>query len=252
MGRLDGKVAIITGSARGQGEIHAKVFAKEGAKVVAADILDEEGEKVAQQIRGDGCVGSYLHLDVTKAGDWQKVIQKTVSEYGKLDILVNNAAILNRKPIEETTEKEWENTMRVNVMGIFLGIKYSIPAMRKAGGGSIINISSVAGIRASFVADAAYSASKGAIAAITRTVGVQYAGENIRCNTVSPAHIDAPMLHKAHTTPERFAAVAKHVPLGRIGKREEVSYAVVHLASDESGFTTGAELVVDVGMHARY
>ena len=252
MARLEGKVALVTGAARGQGEMHALLCAKEGASVVLADILDDEGKNLEQTIRRQNRAATYVHLDVAQENDWQSAVELAIAEYGKLNVLVNNAAIIVRKSIEEMSGEEWDNTLSVNAKGAFLGIKQAIPAMRKAGGGSIVNIASVAGIRASFVADAAYASSKGALSALTKTIAVQYAGENIRCNCIYPAHIDTPMLLRSHPDPEKYKAVPKHVPLGRIGTVEEVSHAVVYLASDESSFTTGADLVIDGGMAARY
>ena len=252
MGRLDGKIVLVTGGAKGQGPMHARLCAREGADVILVDILDEAGEATAESIRGEGHKARYFHLDITRADDWQEVLDTVAAEHGPVNGLVNNAAVLVRKPIEEIDEAEWDRTLEVNAKGVFLGIKHSLFYMRKAGGGSIVNISSVAGIRASFVADAAYSSSKGAVVALTKTIAVQYARENIRCNCILPAHIDTDMLHVAHPTPERFNAVADHVPLGRIGTLEEVSHAVVYLVSDESGFMTGADLVIDGGMAARY
>ena len=252
MGRLDGKVALISGGAKGQGACEARMFSAEGAKVVFGDILDDLGSAVEADLRGSGAEVTYVHLDVAQENDWQSAVELAIAEYGKLNVLVNNAAIIVRKSIEEMSGEEWDNTLSVNAKGAFLGIKQAIPAMRKAGGGSIVNIASVAGIRASFVADAAYASSKGALSALTKTIAVQYAGENIRCNCIYPAHIDTPMLLRSHPDPEKYKAVPKHVPLGRIGTVEEVSHAVVYLASDESSFTTGADLVIDGGMAARY
>ena len=252
MARLNGKVAIVTGAARGQGEMHALLCAKEGAKVVLADILDEEGQELERKMRRQDLAATYVHLDVAKQDDWRRAVDSTISEYGGLNVLVNNAAINLVKPIEEMREEEWDYTISVNAKGAFLGIKHAIPAMREARGGSIINISSVAGIRASLIKDSAYASSKGAISALTKTIAVQYAGEKIRCNCIYPAHIDTPMLTLSHPDPKKYQAVPGHVPLGRIGTVEEVAHAVVYLASDESSFVTGADLVIDGGMAARY
>ena len=169
MGKLDGKVALISGGARGQGAAEAETFAREGAKVVFGDIRDDEGKKVEAAIRAAGHAAVYLHLDVTSEADWQKAVQTAIDQFGKLDVLVNNAAIvIPRVPIEERTVAEWDQVMAVNAKGVFLGTKHAIPAMRRAGGGSIVNISSIAGIGQSLHQEPAYAASKGAMRIFTK------------------------------------------------------------------------------------
>ena len=190
MGRLDGKVAIISGGARGQGEVEAKLFVQEGAKVVFGDILDEEGKQVEAAIRQAGGEATYVHLDVTQEADWQQAVAAAVSTYGKLDILVNNAGILRRDGIEETTKELWDTIMAVNATGVFLGTKYAIPEMRKAGGGSIVNISSISGMVA--LGGPAYNASKGAVRVFTKVTAVHHADDNIRCNSIHPGRCAPP------------------------------------------------------------
>ena len=182
MGRMDGKVALISGGARGQGAAEARLFAHEGAKVVFGDIRDELGQKVEEEIQGLGDDAAYVHLDVTKEPDWERVIELAERKYGKLNVLVNNAAILIRKEIEDTTEEDWDLIMDVNAKGVFLGTKHAIPAMRRAGGGSIVNISSISGLVG--IGPAAYIATKGAVRLLTKSTAIQYAKDNIRANSV--------------------------------------------------------------------
>ena len=194
MGRLDNKVVLISGGARGQGAVEAKMFTREGAKVVFGDILDEEGKGVEREIVGMGGQATYVHLDVTKEEDWDSVVALTESQYGKLDVLVNNAGVtIGKRGIEDTTVGDWDHIMEVNVKGVFLGTKYAIPAMRRAGGGSIVNISSTAGIVA-IGRSAAYNATKGAVRVFTKATAIQHAKDKIRCNSVHPGPIDTPFL----------------------------------------------------------
>lgn len=250
MGRLDGKVALISGGAKGQGETHARMMAQEGAKIVFGDILDEEGRQVESEIRAAGGDATYVHLNVTSESDWQAAVEKAERMYGKLNVLVNNAGILIRSSIEETTEDDFDRIMAVNVKGVFLGVKLALPAMRRAGGGSIINISSTAGLVGSPGETAAYSATKGSVRLFTKSTAVQHAKENIRCNSVHPGPIETDMIKEMTSTPERLAERMQRLPLKRIGKPEDISYGVIYLASDESSFVTGAELVIDGGTTA--
>ena len=249
MGRLDGKVAIISGGARGQGEVEAKLFAKEGAKVVFGDILDEEGRQVEAAIRQAGGEATYVHLDVTQEADWQEAVQTAVSTYGKLDILVNNAGILRRDGIEETTKELWDTILAVNATGVFLGTKYAIPEMRKAGGGSIVNISSISGMIA--LGGPAYNASKGAVRVFTKVTAVHHADDNIRCNSVHPGPVRTPMTESTYSDPDMLAQRLQSMPLGRIGTSEDIAYGVLYLASDEAAYVTGSELVIDGGYTAQ-
>ncbi len=249
--RLEGKVALISGGARGQGATEARLFAQEGAKVVIGDILDAEGQQVEAEIAETGGECVYVHLDVTSEEDWRNAIGEAVSRFGKLDVLVNNAGIFPPASIEDTTEELWDRIMDINSKGVFLGTKLAIPEMRKAGGGSIVNISSVAGLRASAGA-AAYGASKGAVRLLTKSTAVQYARDNIRANSVHPGVIETDMtLPNLLIDEDARRRSAERVPLGRIGMPEDVAYGVLFLASDESSFMTGSELIIDGGRTAR-
>ncbi len=252
MGKLDHKVALISGGARGQGAAEAAVFAREGARVVFGDVRDAEGQKVEAAIRAEGGDAIYLHLDVSSEPDWQRAVQTALDRYGKLDVLINNAGIvIPRVPIEDRTVEDWDRVMAVNARGVFLGTKHCIPAMRRAGGGSIVNISSVAGIGQSAHQEPAYAASKGAVRIFTKVTAAQHARDKIRCNSVHPGPIDTEMLHSAMSDPEVLRRRLERVPLGRMGTVDEVVAAVVFLASDDSSYVTGSELVVDGGALAQ-
>ena len=251
MGRLDGKVAIISGGARGQGATEAMMFAREGAKVVLGDVLDEEGKQVEAQINESGGQATYVHLDVTREDDWRSAVETAVDRYGKVDILVNNAGILIRKGLEETTVEDWDRIMGVNAKGVFLGTKQAIPAMRRAGGGSIINISSTVGLVGSPNGSPSYTATKGAVRLFTKSTAIQYAKEGIRCNSVHPGPIDTEMIRDTISDPERLEQRMQRLPIGRVGKAEDIAYGVLYLASDESSFVTGSELVIDGGTTAQ-
>ena len=252
MGKLDGKVALISGGARGQGAAEAHVFTREGAKVVFGDVRDAEGAQVEAAVQAGGGDAVYLHLDVTVEADWDKAVRTATERYGKLDVLVNNAGIvIPRVPIEERTAEEWDRVMAINAKGVFLGTKYAIPAMRRAGGGSIVNISSVAGIGQSAHQEPAYAASKGAIRIFTKVTASQHARDRIRCNSVHPGPVDTEMLHSAMRDPEVLRRRLERVPLGRMGTVDEVVKAVLYLASDDASYVTGAELVIDGGALAQ-
>jgi cyclopentanol dehydrogenase len=252
MGKLDGKVALISGGARGQGAAEAETFAREGAKVVFGDIRDPEGQKVETAIRAAGGDAVYVHLDVTNESDWQNAVQTAISRHGALNILINNAAIvIPRASIEDRTAAEWDRVMAVNAKGVFLGTKHVIPAMRRAGGGSIVNISSVAGIGQSLHQEPAYAASKGAIRIFTKVTAAQHAKDKIRCNSVHPGPVDTEMLHSAMPDPEVLQRRLQRVPLGRMGTVSEIVTAVLYLASDDSSYVTGSELVIDGGALAQ-
>jgi 3alpha(or 20beta)-hydroxysteroid dehydrogenase len=252
MGKLDGKVALISGGARGQGAAEAETFAREGAKVVFGDILDAQGQKVETAIRAAGDEAVYVHLDVTNEMDWQRAVQTATSRYGMLNILINNAAItIPRVPIEDRTAADWDRVMAVNAKGVFLGTKYAIPAMRRAGGGSIVNISSIAGIGQSLHQEPAYAANKGAVRIFTKVTASQHAKDRIRCNSVHPGPVDTEMLHSAMPDPEVLKARLQRVPLGRMGTVDEIVTVVLYLASDDSSYMTGSELVIDGGALAQ-
>lgn len=242
-GRVTGKVALVTGGSRNQGLGHGRLLASEGARVILADIADEAGESAATALRREGLDVTYLHLDVAKLRDWQVALADVQERYGRLDVLVNNAAILGKSGLLECSLEEWQSVIAVNQTGIFLGIQHVAPIMRRQGSGSIINISSVIGnLGTEF--NFAYSVSKAAVQMISKAAAVTLAPE-VRVNTIVPGGIDTDMLRALpeETRKQRLAAY----PMGRAGKIEEVSYAVLFLASDEATFTTGAELKVDGG-----
>ncbi|PKB68104.1 MAG: cyclopentanol dehydrogenase [SAR202 cluster bacterium Io17-Chloro-G4] len=249
--RLENKVALISGGARGMGAVEAKLFAKEGAKVVIADVLEDEGKQTEAEIIEAGGQCLSVKLDVTSEETWVQAVSATVTRFGKLDILVNNAGIFPLGNVEETTVEIWDRVMAINGKGVFLGTKAAIPEMRKAGGGSIINLSSVAGLIGSARA-AAYGATKGAVRIFTKSTAVQYAKDGIRANSIHPGIIDTPMTAPTILTDEssRQAQMAR-TPLGRLGQSEDVAYGVLFLASDESSFMTGSELVIDGGLTAQ-
>ncbi len=249
MDRLKGKVALISGGARGQGAAEARLFAAEGAKVVIGDVLDEMCKKTADDISakvgGKNVVA--LHLDVTRAADWRTAVDTCERQFGGLDVLVNNAGIANVKGIEETSEEEWDSIVNINQKGVWLGMKAAVPAMRRRGGGSIINISSIYGIIGS-PGSAAYHGTKGAVRLLTKAAAVQYAPEKIRVNSVHPGVILTPMVDVVPR--EELQPLINMAPMKRGAQPEEVGWCVVFLASDEASFVTGAELVVDGGYTA--
>ncbi|HEX2438110.1 MAG TPA: glucose 1-dehydrogenase, partial [Methylomirabilota bacterium] len=234
MDRLAGKVALISGGARGQGAAEGRLFVREGAAVVLGDVLDDEGKKVEAEIRANGGRATYVHLDVTRESDWQAAVATAVKAYGKLDILVNNAGVLLRAKIENTSEADWDRIMAINVKGVFLGTKHAIPAMRQAGGGSIVNISSTAGLVGSPGGTAAYTATKGAVRLFTKSTAIQHARDKIRCNSVHPGPIATDMIKDVLADPEAWEQRMRRLPMGRAGTADEVAYGVLYLASDES------------------
>ena len=245
MGKFDGRVALISGGARGQGEAEARAFALEGAMVILGDVLDEQGSAVADDI---GVSATYRHLDVSRESAWQQAVSTAMDMHGRLDILINNAGIiLPRAPIEETRVEDWDRVQAVNARGVFLGTKCSIPAMRRSGGGSITNIVSVAGIGQATHQEPAYAASKGAVRVFSKVTAAQHAGDGIRCNAVFPGPIDTEMIHTAMSDPDVLAERLTRVPLGRLGTVEEIVRVVLFLASDDASYMTGAEIVVDGG-----
>jgi NAD(P)-dependent dehydrogenase (short-subunit alcohol dehydrogenase family) len=248
MDRLKGKVALISGAGRGQGAAEARMFAAEGAMIVLGDVLDQEAKTVTDEInRGGRRAAMAIHLDVTRAADWRAAVDACEREFGGLDILVNNAGILNTKGIIETSEEEWDAIISVNQKGVWLGMKIAAPAMKRRGGGSIINISSIYGIIGSG-GSAAYHASKGAVRILTKTAAVEFAPHQIRVNSVHPGVIKTPMVDIF--AEKDLDAIAMLAPMKRAARPEEVGAVVLFLATDEASFVTGAEYVVDGGYTA--
>lgn len=252
MGKLTGKTALISGGARGQGAAEAETFVHEGAKVVFGDIRDDDGRKVEAGIRAGGGDAVYVHLDVTSEADWQSAVKTAVDRFGRLDILINNAAIvIPRVPIEQRTVDEWDRVMAVNAKGVFLGTKAVIPAMRRAGGGSIVNISSIAGVGQSLQQEPAYAASKGAVRIFTKVTAAQHAKDKIRCNSVHPGPVDTEMFQSAFPDKKEMEKRLARIPLGRMGTVAEMVTLVLYLASDDSAYMTGSELLIDGGAMAQ-
>ena len=249
--RLEGKVAIISGGARGMGAAEAKLFAREGAKVIICDVLENEGRQTEAEINEVGGDAVFVKLDVTSQDEWENAVNTAIERFGKLDILVNNAGIIVQSTIEDMTVELWDKVMDVNAKGVFLGTKTAIPHMKEAGGGSIVNISSISGIVGQDNVNAGYNASKGAVRIFTKAAAVQYAKENIRGNSIHPGPIATPMTAEGRADPERVALTAERTPLGRYGEPEEVANAVLFLASDEASYVTGSEIVVDGGYTAQ-
>ena len=255
--RLAGKVALLTGAAAarpgelmGFGGASAHLFVREGAKVVISDILDDLGEQAAIEMREAGADVRYLHLDVTSEADWSQAIKTILSDLGRLDVLVNNAGTVVMKKVEDLSEADWDLELSVHAKGMFLGTKHAILAMRKSGGGSIINISSVMGIVGSPTSPA-YAAAKGAIRLFTKSTALQYATENIRVNSVHPGYAMTPLNKKPLAEPGALETVLGKTPMGRLGTAEEIANGILFLASDESAYMTGSELVIDGGMTAQ-
>jgi 3alpha(or 20beta)-hydroxysteroid dehydrogenase len=248
MNRLAGKVALITGSARGMGEAHARLFVAEGAKVILTDLSEQAGQAIAQEL-GENAL--FLKHDVTKLADWQRVVAEGEAKFGPVTVLVNNAGVLG--PIADTTELTEDGYLKVcaiNQHGVFYGMQAVIPSMLKAGLGSIVNISSVAGIVSIYGAPSlAYVASKFAVRGMTKKTAVEFGGKNIRVNSVHPGFINTPMM--AEATNEEGGDALSLIPLGRLAEPKEVSQLVLFLASDESSYITGTEHIIDGGMTAQ-
>jgi cyclopentanol dehydrogenase len=249
--RLSGKVVLISGGARGMGAAEARLFAREGAKIVIGDVLEAEGKGVQAEIERAGGQALFTRLDVTREDEWQRAVELATSRFGALNVLVNNAGIGAASKIENTTEQAWDTVMAVNAKGVFLGTKAAIPAMRRAGGGSIVNISSQLGLVGMDDSSPQYTASKGAVRLLTKTTALQYARDRIRCNSVHPGPIITPMTEGRRADPAVYQRMLSRIPLGRYGEAEEVAYAVLYLASDESAWVTGSELVIDGGWTAQ-
>ena len=243
MARLEGKVAIITGAAQGMGASHARKFIEEGAKVILTDLNIEKGEALSVEL-GENAL--FVSQNVTSTEDWERVVIEAEKAFGRVDVLVNNAGITMAKSILQTTEEEYRRIVDINQLSVFLGMKTVIPAMQKAGGGSIVNISSMNGLVAGAIG---YTDTKFAVRGMTKAAAVECANYGIRVNSVHPGVIATPMVVQEDTK-AAVEAFSKHIPLKRVAKPEEVSNLVVYLASDESSYSTGSEFVIDGGLTA--
>jgi NAD(P)-dependent dehydrogenase (short-subunit alcohol dehydrogenase family) len=244
--RLKNKVALITGAASGMGEATALIFAREGAKVVVSDVLEIEGSSVAAAIVSGGGEAIFVPLDVTDEAQWQKAVQASVVRYGRLDILVNNAGISGAVP-DRTDTAYFDQLIAVNARGTFLGMKTAIPEMRKAGGGSIVNMSSISGFVGQQFVHMGYNGAKAAIRVMTKSAAVQYARDNIRVNSVHPGVMPPMRTSVTAADPKLREKLMESIPMRRAGRVEEAAYAVLFLASDEASYITGTELAVDGG-----
>ena len=245
--RLAGKVALVSGAASGMGQSEATIFEREGAKVIVADILEVEGKQVAEKIAAGGGQARFVKLDVTSEAEWDAAVKAAVGAFGKLDVLVNNAGISGTYDQDMLSSAAWDKVMAVNAKGVFLGMKAAIPLMKKAGGGAIVNISSISGFVGQDGVHMAYNASKGAVRIMTKTAAVQLAGDGIRVNSVHPGFMPPMRTSKTSADPTWRAKMLGAVPMKREGRVEEVAHAVLFLASDEASYITGTELVVDGG-----
>jgi NAD(P)-dependent dehydrogenase (short-subunit alcohol dehydrogenase family) len=252
--RLEGKVALITGGASGMGMIASKLFASEGAKIVLTDVADDAGEAVAAEIRGSGGEALFVHADVSSETDAQAMIRAALDRYEKLDVLYNNAGVMLGADgsVDTTSEQTWDRTLSINVKGVAHGCKYGIPAMIASGGGSIVNVASFVAWLGAATSQTAYTASKGAVLAMTREIAVEYARRGIRCNALCPGPIDTPMLAELLADPVQRQRRLVHIPMGRLGRGEELARAALFLASDDSSYMTGTSLIVDGGITSAY
>ena len=248
--RMRNKVALVTGSAQGLGAAIAKRFAEEGATVFICDLNTDAGNMTVAEIVNKGGKAYFQSLDVTRENSWVNALAFVVANCGKLDVLVNNAGINIREPIEDMKEENLDTMLAVNVKGPFMGIKHAIPIMRKAGGGSIINMSSICGLVGHKFTTEAYTITKGAITLMTKTVGVRYAKDNIRCNSIHPSTVDTPLVQILFQDPKKKEERLGEVPLGRLATELDVADAALYLASDEAAFLNGVALPVDGGLTA--
>lgn len=243
-GRLDGRVAVVSGGARGQGAAHARRLAQEGARVVTGDVLDDEGESTAAALRAEGLDVAFVHLDVTRADDWRHVVATAVDRFGGLDCLVNNAGIIHVNPLLAERRDDWDALLAVNVTGVLLGMQAAIPALRARGGGSVVNVSSIFGL-AGAEHYVAYCASKAAVVAMTKVAALEHAKDGIRVNALCPGGVRTAM------NEHEGGGVVPFTPMGRRADVREISGTVAFLASDDAAFVTGTEIVVDGGYLAR-
>ena len=254
MNRLEGKTALITGAASGIGMETAKLFASEGAKVLVVDVNDSEGEQTAAAIRDSGGEALYQHADVSSFAESEAMIRKAEEKFGALHIIFNNAGIMDSRDDNAmvTEEDVWDLTMAINLKGVFLGCKFGIPALQRAGGGAIINTASFVGLMGAATPQIAYTASKGGVIALTRELAVIHARENIRVNALCPGPLRTELLMKFLDTEEKKQRRLVHIPMGRFGEAREMAQAALYLASEESSYVTGTEFVVDGGITSAY
>jgi NAD(P)-dependent dehydrogenase (short-subunit alcohol dehydrogenase family) len=252
--RLQGKVELITGGGGGIGRETAMLFAREGAHVVVVDVNDAAGQATVEAVETNGGEALYVHADVARAQDCAAMVEAAEARFGKLNVLFNNAGIMHSQDDDAiaTEEEIWDLTMAINLKGVFLGCKFGIPALRRAGGGTIINTASFVALLGAAMPQLAYTASKGGVLAMTRELAVIHARENIRVNALCPGPLRTEMLMKFLNTEEKRQRRLVHIPMGRFGEAKEMAYAALYLASDESSFVTGSEFVVDGGITAAY
>jgi NAD(P)-dependent dehydrogenase (short-subunit alcohol dehydrogenase family) len=252
--RLEGKVALITGGASGMGKVASELFASEGAAVVLTDLNDEAGQATASGIDAAGGRSLYVHADVSKEADARAMVEAAVARFGRLDILYNNAGVMLPEDgsVDTTEEGIWDLTLAVNVKGVAFGCKYGIPAMIAGGGGSIINVASFVAWLGAATSQTAYTASKGAVLAMTREIAVEYARKGIRCNALCPGPIETPLLMQLLSDEQKRQRRFVHIPMGRLGQAKELANAALFLASDDASYMTGSSLIVDGGITAAY
>jgi NAD(P)-dependent dehydrogenase (short-subunit alcohol dehydrogenase family) len=251
MGRLEGKVTLITGGASGMGMVAAQLFAAEGARVLLTDVADDAGGSVAAEI---GEAAHYVHADVSNEDDARAMVAAAVERFGRLDVLYNNAGVMlpDDGSVHSTDASIWDRTLNINVKGVAFGCKYGISAMLESGGGSIVNVASFVAWLGAATSQTAYTASKGAVLSMTREIAVEYARKGIRCNALCPGPIETPLLMQLLSDEEKRQRRFVHIPMGRLGQAEELAKAALFLASDDSSFMTGASLIVDGGITAAY
>jgi NAD(P)-dependent dehydrogenase (short-subunit alcohol dehydrogenase family) len=251
MGRLDGKVALITGAAGGMGREAAKLFAAEGARVVLADVTEDAGREAAREI---GDAADFVRVDVSDGADVEAMVRFAVERFGGLHVLYNNAGVIlpSDEGVVETDEETWDRTIAINLKGVWLGCKHGIPAMLRSGGGSIINVASFVALMGAATAQIAYTATKGGVLSMTREIAVEYARRGIRANALCPGPIETPLLRHLFADEAARQRRLVHIPLGRLGQAREIVRAALWLASDESSYMTGSAMVVDGGITSAY
>ncbi len=248
MNNLEGKVALITGAARGQGAAEARLFAARGAKVVITDVLDKEGQQVAAEI---GDAAHYIHMDVTDENAWAAAVKETVERFGKLNVLINNAGIVQVKALVDCSVADYMKVIEINQLGVFLGMRTVAGPMKDAGGGSIINISSIDGL-IGMTGGAAYCASKFAVRGMTKVAAMELGPDNIRVNSIHPGGVLTPMVTQTGMDESTMNSIFGKVPLGRVGQPEEMATLAAYLASDDSSYSTGSEFIADGGLTAGF